>query len=260
MSPAAPTRRAELIETPVVGSAVPRAELQEWRDRFGLIAGITQRGSSEPFSLGLSSFGSAVQITTRFRAFRDAMRPGFTALQMAHQVHGRHVHWHRGVAPGWHLRDDIDGHGTAQAGLLLAVTVADCVPVYLAARDGRAVALVHAGWKGTAAGVLEAGIATLGQDAGVTAQDVVVHCGVAICGKCYEVGPEVVLAVEGRDVRGPTRLDLRAALARRAMAVGVQDVSISPLCTACDSDRFFSHRGSGGDGGRQIAYLGRPLS
>jgi YfiH family protein len=192
----------------------------------------------------------------RFRAFRAAMRPGFIALQMAHQVHGREIVRHDGVAPGWHVRDDVDGHLTSQPGLLLAVTVADCVPIYLTRQDGSAIALLHAGWKGTAAGILEAGIAAL---AVMPSCRLAVHFGVAICGKCYEVGPEVIQAVEGRTVSGKSYLDLRAVLARRAEAAGVKDISISSLCTSCDRDRFFSHRASGGDGGRQIAYLGISL-
>lgn len=260
MTASAPVRRAELIEAPVADSPVPRAEIDEWRERFNLVAGITQRGSPvDPFSLGLSTREPAEHVMGRFRAFRAAMRPAFDALQMGHQVHGSDLVWHERVAPGWHVRDDVDGHGTAQAGLLVAVTVADCVPVYLAARDGRAVAMVHAGWRGTAAGILELGIELLRRQADVPAADVIVHCGVAICGKCYEVGPEVIEAVEGRTVRGPVRLDLRLALARRAEAAGVKEITVSPLCTSCDRDRFFSHRASAGDGGRQIAYLGRPM-
>jgi YfiH family protein len=237
---------------------VPRAELVEWRERFGLVAGITERGSAAaPFSLGLSATDPAEQVMARFRAFRAAMRPGFQALQMAHQVHGRAIVRHDHIAEGWHVRDGVDGHITAQPGLLLAVTVADCVPVYLTRDDGSAVALLHAGWKGTAAGILEAGIAAL---AVMPSCRLAVHLGVAICGRCYEVGPEVVQAVEGRTVLGKSHLDLRAALARRAEAAGVKDISISSLCTNCDRGRFFSHRGSGGDGGRQIAYLGRILT
>lgn len=220
------------------------------------MAGISERGAAEaPFSLGLSASDPAEQVMARFRAFRAAMRPGFFALQMAHQVHGRDIVVHEGVADGLHVRDGVDGHLTGQRGLLLAVTVADCVPVYLTNEDGSRVALLHAGWKGTAAGMLEAGIAAL---TALPPYRLTAHLGVAICGACYEVGPEVIQAVEGRTVQGKSRLDLRAVLARRAEAAGVREVTVSSLCTSCDRDRFFSHRGSGGDGGRQIAYLGKP--
>lgn len=257
---AVPVRRSELIEAPLAGSPVPRAELDEWAARFGVVAGVTERGASiPPFSLALRAPDeSAEVILERFRGFRAAMRPAFPAVQMAHQVHGAHAAWHEAVAPGWHVLDDADGHATSEEGVLLAVSVADCVPIYLVSRDGAALALLHAGWQGTAAGILEAGLERLRRHAGVRAADVVLHCGVAICGSCYEVGPEVVRAVEGRAVRGKARLDLRAALGRRAEAAGVREISRSPLCTMCDADRFFSHRGSGGGSGRQIAYLGRP--
>ena len=255
-------RRTELIEAPVPFSPVPRAELDEWAARFGVVAGVTERGPGDPpFSLALRAPDeSAELVLDRFRQFRAAMRQRFPAVQMAHQVHGARVVWHEAVGPGFHVLDDADGHATADEGLLLAVSVADCVPIYLVSRDGRALALLHAGWKGVAAGVLEAGLEQLRRHGGVRPADVVVHCGVAICAACYEVGPEVVRAVEGRVVRGKAHLDLRAALARRAEAAGAREISVSPLCTVCDADRFFSHRGSGGGSGRQIAYLGRPTA
>lgn len=252
-----------LSETPLSDPDVPRSELHEWRSRFGVVAGITERGSvTAPFSLGLSAADPAGEVMARFRAFRAAMRPSFTALQMAHQVHGREIVRHQGVAPGWHVSDAADGHLTSQPGLLLAVTVADCVPVYLTRDDGSAIALLHCGWRGTAAGMLEAGIEELTAGAetpGVWPADrLVMHLGVAICGERYEVGPEVVEAVEGRTVAGKTMFDLRLALARRAEKAGVGEISTSPLCTSHDRERFFSHRASS-DGGRQLAYLGRPL-
>ena len=94
---------------------------------------------------------------------------------------------------------------------------------------------------------------------GLGAADLAVHLGVGICGDCYEVGPEVVRAVEGRSVSRATHLDLRDGLAARAARLGVREITRSPHCTSCSRDRFFSHRGSGGHDGRMVAYLGRPL-
>jgi YfiH family protein len=235
----------------------PAAE--QWGAQFGLVAGVTGRSEG---SLGLSLPEPAGVVMARFRAFRDRMRPQFHALQIAHQVHGTAIARHEGVAEGFHVRDDTDGHITGQVGLLLAVTIADCVPVYLARQDGLAVALLHCGWRGTAAGMLEKGIAQLGRAVQrlplLPAAKISVFLGVAICGKCYEVGPEVPLALDGVTVEGKSCVDVRASLARRAKAEGVKDVTVSSLCTSCDGDRFYSHRASGGDGGRQIAYLGLP--
>jgi len=238
---------------------VPRAELAEWRDRFGLEAGLTVRGGNGGFSLGLLTEDPVGQVMGRWRAFLHAVRPHFPAFQMSRQVHSASVAWHEQVGPGWHMAEEIDGHATRQGGLLLGVTVADCIPIYLTTRDGAAFALLHAGWRGVAAGILERGVGLLASRAGVGAADVAVHLGVGICGACYEVGPEVARAVEGRDERGASRLDLRDALAGRALRLGVRELTRSPHCTACSRDRFFSHRGSAGRDGRMVAYLGRPL-
>ena len=246
-------------EAPVADPTVPRAELVEWRERYGLVAGLTVRGDNGGFSLGLVTEEPVGQVMGRWRAFQHAMRPAFPAVQLGRQVHGAAVRWHEGVAPGWHVAEDVDGHVAAQAGLLLGVMVADCVPVYVAAREGSAWALLHAGWRGIAAGILERGVGQVASRTGLGAADLVVHLGVGICGDCYEVGPEVVRAVEGRTVARATRLDLRDALASRAARLGVREITRSTHCTACSRDRFFSHRGSNGRDGRMVAYLGRPL-
>ncbi len=248
-----------LAEVPLADPMVPRAELPAWRERFGLVAGLTRRGGNGGFSLGLLTEEPVGQVIGRWRAFLHAMRPAFPALQMARQVHSATVAWHDGVAPGWHVAEDLDGHATRQRGLLLAVTVADCVPVYLAVAGAGAFALLHAGWRGVAAGILERGVDLLAARAGVGPEQMAVHLGVGICGGCYEVGPEVVLALEGRRVRRPMRLDLRDVLAARAARLGIGDLTRSPHCTACRRDLFYSHRGSSGRDGRMVAYLGGPL-
>jgi len=256
----APVPPRELAETFLPDPMVPRAELAEWLDRFGLVAGLTVRGGNGGFSLGLMTEEPVGQVMGRWRAFLHAVRPRFPAFQMARQAHAATVVWHDGVGPGWHVAEDVDGHATSQAGLLLGVTIADCVPVYLAAPGGSAFALLHAGWRGIAAGILERGVGLLASRARVGAGELAVHIGVGICGRCYEVGPEVVLAIEGKRTKGASQLDLRDALAGRAARLGVRDLTRSPHCTACSRDRFFSHRGSAGRDGRMVAYLGRPLT
>jgi len=224
--------------------------MPEWMDHFGLVAGITQK----PASLGLRSSEPAAVIMDNLRALREMMRPRFSAFHLAHQCHGTRIAWHERAVPGLHLLDDHDGHATSAAGALLMVSVADCVPAYLTKLDGSSFALLHCGWRGTAAGMLEKGIGLLGDPA-----EVVAHFGVAICGKCYEVGPEVVEAVDGLRVEGRTLFDLRASLARRAEAMGVREISVSQMCTRHHNDRYFSFR-AGDEHGRQLAYLGKPVS
>lgn len=253
-----------LRETAAGDAAIPRLELREWADRFGLVAGITLR----PLDLNLWSDDRVGQVMGRWRAVRAAFASRFPSIALSHQVHGRDVRWHAAPPEGWLVLDGVDGHATAQPGVLLTVTVADCVPVYLAAPERGAIALLHAGWRGTAARIVERGVQLLRQHAAVAPRDLAMHCGVGICGSCYEVGSEVVSELRsGVEVRGagallpsgngPARVDLRALLARQARELGVAQVSVSPWCTAHDRDQFFSHRASGGRDGRMIAYLGR---
>src|SRR5213592_2459284 len=131
-----------LREQPVGDPAVPRMELHEWAERYGVVAGITTRGRG--FSLGLWSEENVGQVMSRWRAFRAAFRSAFPALILAHQVHGTLVQWHRQTADCWLILDGIDGHATGTRGMLLTITVADCVPVYLTVPHKQAVALLHA--------------------------------------------------------------------------------------------------------------------
>ena len=274
-----PAGLAELREQPVADAAVPRMELVEWAERYGVVAGISTRGRG--FSLGLWSEENVGQVMTRWRAFRAAVHPAFPAVVLSHQVHGTALQWHRQGQDGWLILDGVDGHATNARGLLLTVTVADCVPIYVVAPEKRVVALLHAGWRGTAAGILEHGVELVKRSGFVRAADIVMHCGVGICGSCYEVGSEVLerltpgrrpgvnqgeagLCAPGHrpgvsQAAGSSgHIDLREVLARQAGELGITQVSVSPWCSAHDHEHFFSHRASGGRDGRMVAYLGMP--
>ena len=283
-----PSDRLAFREQPAPDPAVPRMELREWADRFGIVAGITTRGgragAGDPgFSLGLWSEEHVGQVMSRWRAVRAAVRQQFPGVILAHQVHGTAVQWYEHGTDGWLIVDGIDGHVTGARGTLLTVTVADCVPVYLAVPGKQVVALLHAGWRGTAGQILERGVEVLKRAALVRSTEIVMHCGVGICGACYEVGSEVIerlaparvprvneadagVGTPGRRpavhrADGPSsHVDLREILARQASELGVAEVSVSPWCSAHDRDHFFSHRASGGRDGRMIAYVGLPAT
>ena len=205
-------------------------------------------------SFGLMSPEPVSAVTARWTALLAGLAAqGAPALATATQVHGATVHSHGGRWTGWLRAAAADGHTTRERGVALAVTIADCTPVFLAHPSG-AFALLHAGWRGTAAGILEVGIAALA-GLGAPPDELAVHLGPAICGECYEVGPEVVQAVTGAPAGAPQRLDVRAVLAERARAAGVEAVTASALCTRCDGDRLYSHRA--GDWGRQLAVAYR---
>jgi len=176
---------------------------------------------------------------------------GIGRVASAHQTHEATVATHGPGWSGWLRMRGVDGHFTTVPGTALCVTVADCTPVFVAHPRG-AVAALHAGWRGTAARILDVGLDLFDAN-GFEAAGCVVHLGPAICGDCYEVGPEVLSAIHGRRVDGKGQLDVRAVLAEQAVARGVHDLTVSEYCTRCHADRFFSHRG--GDGGRQLGII-----
>ncbi len=252
-----PTSSATTTDEVRLAARVPLWTVPGWRERFGVTAGVTGRGDDpdNPFDLGLHTGQPVAAAMSRWREFRSAF-PEFRGQVMAHQVHGSRVLWHE-HSTGWTIHDDADGHATATAGLLLLVTVADCVPIYLVAPEQRAVALLHSGWRGTAAGILEAGVSLLRQRVGVEPAGLVMHLGVAISGPCYEVGSEVVKALGGSaEGAGPWHADIRGRLMEQGLELGIGEVSQSSHCTATASQSFFSHRHSGGSDGRMVAWLG----
>jgi purine-nucleoside/S-methyl-5'-thioadenosine phosphorylase / adenosine deaminase len=190
----------------------------------------------------------------RWLAFRREMA-AFDAIVLGNQVHGVQI-MSLDAGQGWVHIEGIDGWITTTPGILLTVTIADCVPVYLVA-PGQGVALLHAGWRGTAGQILRGGLERLIATTGSLASDIVMHCGIGICGPCYEVGSEVMqgcgVAAEGP---GPWHLDLRNCLAEQAEALGLSQVTSSTWCSAHHRPTFFSHRASGGKDGRMVAYIG----
>jgi purine-nucleoside/S-methyl-5'-thioadenosine phosphorylase / adenosine deaminase len=163
------------------------------------------------------------------------------------QVHGATVRRATGPRPRPTAQED--GQVTALAGHPALVFVADCTPVLLAG-DG-AVAALHCGWRGTAAGIVEEGVSAL--PGPVTAL-----IGPGARGCCYEVGEEVHAQFAAYDARrGERNLDLPAVLRAKLAAAGVTQVHDVGLCTMCWFGLFFSHRRDGGVTGRQAGIVWR---
>ena len=251
------TSATALREGAPAAGELPRFQVPEWQSRFAVVAGITGRRGPDgsEFDLSLLSDRPAAEVMGRWRALRDA-EPQFAGVVQGHQVHGTEVRWHDGV-DGWLRVDGVDGHATGATGILLTITVADCIPVYLVDPRRRACALLHAGWRGAADGILTRGMELLAARAGSDPADVVMHCGIGICGACFEVGYEVLEAFGLRgDFPQPWAVDVRERLAEEARHLAIGEVSVSQWGTVHDHDRFFSHRASGGAPGRMVAYLG----
>lgn len=236
--------------SPVDSAADVRAggEIVEHFHDFGIAAFTTGRQAG---SFGTQTDEPVREVMARWTALRAQLGGPSARLATSTQVHGARVLRHGGDWRGWLRGEEADGHLADERGTAMAVTVADCVPVFIAHPSGAA-AILHSGWRGTEARIVEVAIGQL-DSLGLRPDDLRVHCGPAVCGRCYEVSPDVYRRLTGRTVDEPTTVDLRVLIAQHAAAAGVRHVSISELCTRCDNDRFFSHRA--GDAGRQLGVI-----
>lgn len=151
-------------------------------------------------------------------------------------------------------------------GRIISVKYADCVPILLAAPAGRAVAAVHAGWRGIVAGMLPAAVGRLAEVAGCGAGDLVAAVGPCIGFEAFEVGPEVLEAFgrefgTGAPMRrldsGKGRVDLRESVRRQLIRLGVREgrIDVATQCTFADAAEFYSHRRDGVATGRMAALI-----
>jgi len=206
---------------------------------------------------------------------RVQLAAGGRPIFFATQVHGREVaRVVQGTTPEALMAIEADAVFTTLPEAPVGVYVADCVPILIADERTGACAAVHAGWRGTVAGVLAAAVARLVADAGARAADLRVAIGPSIGPCCFEVGPEVAeafaarFAGEGVVVERPGRkphVDLRRAQQVQLVRAGVDPGAIDGggECTHCDpAGRFFSYRRDAGHTGQHVGFIGRhiPLS
>ncbi len=236
----------------------------------------TRRGGVSPppwhsLNLGLSVGDDPARVReNRHRYGAAAGLPPETWI-WGRQVHGTGVLRVDGPAragnPG-EPRPAADILITARPGPTLVVFTADCCPIYLVDSRRRAIALVHAGWRGTVRAAPAAAVRALSENFAVQPPDLVAVIGPSIGPCCYEVDAPVMAALEaGFGARaaglvapsrpGRWRLDLWAAnrLALERASVAPDRIHVTGLCTACRSDLFYSHRGERGKTGRMMALL-----
>jgi purine-nucleoside/S-methyl-5'-thioadenosine phosphorylase / adenosine deaminase len=251
------SRPGPLLVTEARTDTPPALVHTEWVAAFPwLVQGCTTRGPGRPpFDLGLFS-GASDEAHVRSCWTTLCAGTGMHGAVHARQVHEAKVCVHEEGVEGLSVLGEFDGHVTNVSGILLAVTTADCVPVFVVDPVRHVVAALHAGWRGAAAGVLEEGLDVMAGRFGSVVEDVHIHLGPSICGSCYEVGPEVFEALDQPVPHGPTPIDLRAILARRAVAAGVSahSTTVSTHCTRCTDSGLYSHRS--GDRERQVGYIG----
>lgn len=252
----------------------------EWRERDGVswlaweahgvraaFPARTGGVSAPPFdslNLGLSVEDDPEAVLENRRRLCAAIEVPQERLVVPGQVHGTTLRWAgeaeagRGAFDSRSVIGEHDGLLTAEAGLGLVISYADCVPVVIVAggEDGPAFATVHAGWRGMIAGIVGRAAAELARGRRLLAAAV----GPSIGPCCFTVDDEVRRRFETRfpgsagaatvDLWRCARLDLEAA------GVPAAAVSVAGLCTASDR-RFFSHRRDGGVSGRHLAVAWR---
>ena len=163
--------------------------------------------------------------------------PGRFPLATAEQVHGARVALVRDTgSPGDITFPGVDGLVTVKRGITLGISVADCAPVWLVARDGSAGALLHSGKKGTEEGIVPEGIKELCRESKLTPTDLVMVIGPCIRPPCYEV-------------------DFAATIRRQGAEAGVIAIHDEGICTACHPSRYYSYRREKGLTGRMLATL-----
>lgn len=226
------------------------------------------RGSPRNMSFSVSSkHGDPFQSRAALVA---ALGLHLDRLAVAGQVHGAGVavvtraECTKGTSCGQALFQATDGLLTEERELPLLVTAADCPPVFLFDPDRPAVGLVHSGWRGTNGRIVEKALAKMREVFDSEPCEVRAAIGPGIGPCCYDVGEDLVsqLSAEDRshlrrDEDGGYALDLPAWIRRQLARAGVPQEAVeeSGICTACNLDRFFSHRAEGGDTGRVAAVI-----
>ncbi|MEA2598949.1 MAG: purine-nucleoside/S-methyl-5-thioadenosine phosphorylase / adenosine deaminase [Thermomicrobiales bacterium] len=207
------------------------------------------------------------------RAWCNAIELDAETLVTVQQVHGVEVaaaareDAGRGAVPGSSPLATADAIISAESGVALMTLHADCLPILLCAPDVPAIAAVHAGWRGTVAGVTARTVEALKREYGAVPDRTIAYLGPTNRGCCYEVGSEVVegwLDYDPGDSAGALsqrgdRWYFDVALANRwaLLAHGFRpgNIETSGICTQCASDQWFSHRAQGPDTGRFGAII-----
>lgn len=239
------------------------------------VHGFTTRheGVSRPpynsLNLGTNTLDPSYNVEGNRSLLARAFATGLERLVTVNQVHGTDLLVLDAANPDYSYFQKLEADGiiTNQPGVMVGVCVADCVPVLLLDPVRRVVAALHAGWKGTAAGICRKGVEALVGVFGSEPRQILAAVGPAIGGCCYEVDAPVVEAFRrtengwGDFARetgaGKWQLDLAAANVRQLVESGVAEANIeaSGLCVSCTPESFFSYRRDGGETGRQMGFI-----
>lgn len=228
-----------------------------YRVAFSTRLGGVSEGPFASLNLGILTADAPERVVANRRRLCEAVGAEAHAATMAWQVHGPRVAEaeSRGIVRPGTVYERCDGLWSDRPGQAMVLLTADCLPVALCTTNGTPeLAVLHVGWRGLLAGIVQAGADALGGAPFAAA----IGPGVGPC--CYEVGDEVAAPFRerfGRDVVPGRNLDLPRATDRALRAAGCETVWQSGLCTSCEPKLFFSHRRDRGVTGRQgvVGYI-----
>ncbi|HEX7255153.1 MAG TPA: polyphenol oxidase family protein [Gaiellaceae bacterium] len=219
---------------------------------FSTRVGGVSEGPYESLNLGILTADDPSRAVENRRRLAERVGIDPERTRMAWQQHGAVVRKAspEGILTPGTRHEACDGWWSDEPGQGMMLLSADCLPVAIARADGSAPALavLHVGWRGLLGGILENGVAALGDGPLAAA----IGPGIGPC--CYEVGPEVVepfVARFGPEIADGRTLDLWRATETALREAGVSDVERTDLCTFCHPELFFSHRRDRGTTGRQ---------
>ncbi len=243
----------------------------------------TGGASSAPFdalNLGPGAGDDPAAVAGNRRSWFAALGLDPAAPACGRQTHGANVvevragDRGRGTLEGSAAFPDCDGLLTVERGQPLFCLSADCALVAMAAPGGSGCAVVHAGWRGLAAGIVERGAGLLAAAAGCRPGELRAFVGAMLGGECFAVREDFVEALRSawgreeagrfllRGESGGTRFRYQSAVERRLDIAGIarQNVEGIGLCTACRPELFYSHRASGGRTGRMAMTVWLPAT
>ena len=225
-------------------------------------------------NLGTSRGDDAANVAENFRRFRAAIGCSEGPMVKNHQVHGTLVRSVTGAdaQPPEAVPDfDADGLVTDREGVTLTVFSADCLPVLFYDPVRRCIAAVHAGWRGTAAGIAAEAVYAMTQRYGCRAENIRAAVGPGISGCCFETTEDVPTALRAElgdaaegcitdHGNGTFHVDLKKANVRWMERAGIAPahIAVSGACTACDLNTFWSHRRTGTVRGSMAAMICLP--
>jgi YfiH family protein len=223
------------------------ADLGGARAAFSARLGGVSEAPFDSLNLGILTGDGPEAVAENRRRLAAALGLNPEQVVFALQVHGTRLIDHS--EPLEEGLPEADGHIVQEPGVAPLVLAADCLPVALYGKGG--LAMVHAGWRGLAEGIVGAAAAA------VDATAAAIGPGIGLC--CYEVGDEVLDAFAdlGGRIADGRMLDLPGVARRRLAEAGVERIESADLCTSCERELFFSHRRDHGRTGRQagIAWL-----